>query len=1414
MRKAGKLQVLLMVVFLISLIFVACSKDSSNFKVSVPTDLQGGYIVTSAEEVEKGGEVTLTVYPDLGYELDWLKVNGEDATPADGINTVKVSNIQEDLKVTAQFAGVDFTITANESENGTYTVAKSGNYGDEIKIEFTPATGYQLEKVEIGKNGGGSVAFNYEKNTFVMPSDDISITVTFSQIQVGTPVLKFDNATHKLTWDEVENASGYSYSLDYGKTYTPANDRVVTLEDSAVIEVWVKALGNGETNFDSDPAIILADNRIPLSVPQLVVTDNMTDAFTITWDAVENASGYRYRFTRNGETDLKWTELGADERSIEFPYTSTPVSMKIELIAVGDDSHMNSDSAFEEFAITAPSLKTDYPDTVIPYEGDTVEYTLPVSEFAEGTEGTVTFTKFYINTSTGNAGKVATDYNANGFTAGVYTGEITNGMKVTLDKECGYRLQYTLSNHFGLEEVVEQWIVVQNNDKINLLSEEYYPTLYSGSTFVGVFHFTVVENPGLELLGDNEVLRLKSDGSTVYANGTFINTVSLGRGTKLTFWVYNNSDYDLKFTLNGMPAQVGAKSYFYFNAGDVDPEAAGNYRTADGKLGKVTPYYDRKPIIEMDVRRDDGSMYPYELFIGGFLLEKEAFTLASPALTVEGDTVSWEAVPDAVGYQVSTDEGKTWGETFTETSYVPEDNGSLLTVYVRAVGEGVFKTSAASSAQVDFREKMASPTGLKAEKKTTDYLLSWNAVENAQSYKYRAIGVDGKPVSDWKTTSETQVSIGSDVYGSRAGEVTIQVSASAEGYADSEYAITAIELTAPSFTTVPGNQLIQLGKDTDKFYIGGEGAYRTDLATAEGEVTWTIRMLYACNVAGNFAGDPHPMTFAPNSQVIDLYNQFYTEITWAVTDAYGVSGTHIQYIFCPTSSPVKMTEISNQYADLYTKEGAVSGDAQFGAAPEGIVLNEKEDGGVLHMVKDASTATVTLSNNVFVGDESKPVQRFTFNVYNASADDITITVNTKEPNATYSMRANSYGNYTFYYVNPGVLYDPNHNILNTDGTLKDITFTVENLKGGNLDVYIGEIMLEESYDVLATPVLSVEESTVGWAAVPKADKYLVSVNGGESWTEQTDTTYSVEGSDVTVMVKAAANSFYRESAPASILVNESVTLEFDTVPDDILVNVPATPGTVQFYIAPEDTTGKNFTVLPTGEGTITYTIKMLRATNVGGNPGSLFDIGYTDFPGGIHQQSETDSTAGVALCLDFQYVIEWKLTSGENSVTYEQHIFTVDYTDITELYPDMYDNVIAGGQMQGVASPNPILGEGNVLHLYSAEPVKFVTGQITPSKFIGADTYMSVIVYNAGDKEISFNMYGTKYGGDLVVPAKTFAIFKNYHESSTILPSVHGLTNAEGVLQSINFQAANTDGSEAPIDCYVSHFMLSKIVEA
>jgi hypothetical protein len=147
--------------------------------------------VTVPATAHFGDEVTVTVEPELGYEVEEMRYDYIAAPEGTGGQGVHVNSPIENGKFTMPAADVtlsvtikkiDYTITVAQTQNGTVTAPETANYGDEVTLTVTPAEGYELETLTYTVEGGEPVPV--ENNKFNMPAANVTINATFKEVVV------------------------------------------------------------------------------------------------------------------------------------------------------------------------------------------------------------------------------------------------------------------------------------------------------------------------------------------------------------------------------------------------------------------------------------------------------------------------------------------------------------------------------------------------------------------------------------------------------------------------------------------------------------------------------------------------------------------------------------------------------------------------------------------------------------------------------------------------------------------------------------------------------------------------------------------------------------------------------------------------------------------------------------------------------------------------------------------------------------------------------------------------------------------------------------------------------------------------------------------------------------------------------
>lgn len=118
---------------------------------------------------------------------------------------------------------------------------------------------------------------------------------------LASPVVTLTSRTSSgfvVGWAAVPNAIGYQVSIDGGVTYGATQEALTYSKADATegteYELAVIAkVGEGSSYRDSYPGELTVLTLVPLSAPVLVVGDVSSTSFSVSWDVVTNATGYK-----------------------------------------------------------------------------------------------------------------------------------------------------------------------------------------------------------------------------------------------------------------------------------------------------------------------------------------------------------------------------------------------------------------------------------------------------------------------------------------------------------------------------------------------------------------------------------------------------------------------------------------------------------------------------------------------------------------------------------------------------------------------------------------------------------------------------------------------------------------------------------------------------------------------------------------------------------------------------------------------------------------------------------------------------------------------------------------------------------------------------------------------------------------
>lgn len=203
-------------------------KAQTKYAVEITT-VANVTVESDKTEAAEGEEVTITVTPDTGYQIDSVSIVDESntaVTPTISGNTYKVTMPASKITVTAvvsEIPATEYDVELPTSvENATVTSDKDkAAEGEEVVITVTPADNYQVDSVTITDENGNPVDFTDNKDgtyTVTMPASKITVSVTVSEIE--TPPSFSVAVSQYVSADEsaislvlvTGDAAGYTYN--------------------------------------------------------------------------------------------------------------------------------------------------------------------------------------------------------------------------------------------------------------------------------------------------------------------------------------------------------------------------------------------------------------------------------------------------------------------------------------------------------------------------------------------------------------------------------------------------------------------------------------------------------------------------------------------------------------------------------------------------------------------------------------------------------------------------------------------------------------------------------------------------------------------------------------------------------------------------------------------------------------------------------------------------------------------------------------------------------------------------------------------------------------------------------------------------------------------------------------------------
>ncbi len=216
-----------------SAVTVTATFKKIDYAITIDSEIANGK-VTAAATANYGDEVELTITPDKGYKLEGITVKDADNQEIPVSEDNKFTMPASAVTVSATFKKIDYAITIDsEIANGKVTAAATANYGDEVELTITPATGYELDVLTVKDAANNEILVS--DNKFIMPASAVTVTATFKII---TPT-----ALQNAEMVEIYAADGRIYGADGMQIFTLTGQNVTHMNGS-LCGVYIVKVGD------------------------------------------------------------------------------------------------------------------------------------------------------------------------------------------------------------------------------------------------------------------------------------------------------------------------------------------------------------------------------------------------------------------------------------------------------------------------------------------------------------------------------------------------------------------------------------------------------------------------------------------------------------------------------------------------------------------------------------------------------------------------------------------------------------------------------------------------------------------------------------------------------------------------------------------------------------------------------------------------------------------------------------------------------------------------------------------------------------------------------------------------------------------------------------------------------------------
>ncbi len=245
-----------------------------------------------------------------------------------------------------------------ENASGYRLAWKSETDSEYVLVTLDASTtSYTLDGLDSGATYEWAVQALGDENSYINSSYSETCSVA-TPLKLDTPVLLATTKTETtitVAWESVENANGYRLAwknrTDSSYTYTwiDASTTSYTFADldSSATYYWsVQTLGDKDAYLNSAfcaPQKVRIADPVQLTAPVPSAVSKTETAITVSWDAVEHASGYRLAWKNKTDSSYTYIQIDPSTTSYTFAELDDSATYYWSVQTLGDkDAYLNS----------------------------------------------------------------------------------------------------------------------------------------------------------------------------------------------------------------------------------------------------------------------------------------------------------------------------------------------------------------------------------------------------------------------------------------------------------------------------------------------------------------------------------------------------------------------------------------------------------------------------------------------------------------------------------------------------------------------------------------------------------------------------------------------------------------------------------------------------------------------------------------------------------------------------------------------------------------------------------------------------------------------------------------------------------------------------------------------------------------